>query len=76
MIFRNRLIEGDFNSANRFYKKHECLNEVKSTEIIAEHLNLRLKSQGITINSEYRLKGKRCDFTASKLIGERKRNRC
>lgn len=44
MIFRNRLIEGDFNSANRFYKKHECLNEVKSTEIIAEHLNLRLKS--------------------------------
>jgi len=72
--FQKMTARGDFNSADRFYKKNECLNEVKSTEIIAKHLNLRLQPESITITSEYRLKGKnKRDFTASKLIGGRRR---
>ena len=65
---------GEFNSADRFYEKNERLDEVKSTEIIAERLNLRLQPQGIAITPEHQLKGQnRSDFTASKLIGGKRR---
>lgn len=72
--FQKAIDGGEFNSADRFYEKNERLNEVKSAEIIAERLNLRLGLQGISITLEHQLKGQnRCDFTASKLIGGRRR---
>ncbi|HBE3760588.1 TPA: hypothetical protein KL629_000296 [Escherichia coli] len=72
--FQKAIDGGEFNSADRFYEKNDRLDEVKSTEIIAERLNLRLQPQGITITPEHQLKGKnRSDFTASKLIGGRRR---
>ncbi|HEG1826105.1 TPA: hypothetical protein SCR59_000679 [Enterobacter cloacae] len=72
--FQKAIAGGEFNSADRFYEKNERLDEVKSTEIIAERLNLRLQPQGISITPEHQLKGKnRSDFTASKLIGGRRR---
>ncbi|ENF5885868.1 hypothetical protein ABRU82_004639, partial [Salmonella enterica subsp. enterica serovar Bareilly] len=56
------------------YEKNERLDEVKSTEIIAERLNLRLEPQGISITPEHQLKDQnRSDFTASKLIGGKRR---
>lgn len=72
--FQKAIDGGEFNSADRFYEKNDRLDEVKSTEIIAERLNLRLQPQGITITPEHQLKGKnRSDFTASKMIGGRRR---
>ncbi|MBJ3780438.1 hypothetical protein JFY47_07845 [Enterobacter asburiae] len=72
--FQKVIDGGEFNSADRFYEKNEHLDEVKSTEIIAERLNLRLQPQGISITPEHQLKGKkRSDFTASKLIGGKRR---
>ncbi|WP_338326710.1 hypothetical protein [Pectobacterium brasiliense] len=72
--FQKSIDGGEFNSADRFYEKNERLDEVKSTEIIAERLNLRLEPQGISITPEHQLKGQnRSDFTASKLIGGKRR---
>ncbi|ENY1824079.1 hypothetical protein ACFVMS_000432 [Salmonella enterica] len=72
--FQKAIDGGEFNSADRFYEKNERLDEVKSTEIIAERLSLRLQPQGIAITPEHQLKGQnRSDFTASKLIGGRRR---
>ncbi|HDQ4846826.1 TPA: hypothetical protein P9I66_005594, partial [Klebsiella pneumoniae] len=72
--FQKAIDGGEFNSADRFYEKNERLDEVKSTEIIAERLNLRLQPQGIAITPEHQLKGQnRSDFTASKLIGGKRR---
>ena len=72
--FQKAIDGAEFNSVDRFYEKNERLDEVKSTEIIAERLNLRLQPQGIAITPEHQLKGKnRSDFTASKLIGGRRR---
>lgn len=72
--FQKAIDGGEFNSADRFYEKNERLDEVKSTEIIAERLNLRLQPQDISITPEHQLKGKnRSDFTASKLISGRRR---
>jgi len=72
--FQKALDGGEFNSANRFYEKGERLGEVRSTEIIAERLNLRLEPQGISITPEHQLKNaNRSDFTASKLIGGKRR---
>ncbi|WP_174871272.1 hypothetical protein [Pectobacterium polaris] len=72
--FQKAIDGGEFNSADRFYEKNERLNEEKSTEIIAERLNLRLEPQGISITPEHQLKGQnRSDFTASKLIGGKRR---
>ncbi|HDT5163661.1 TPA: hypothetical protein QHS25_004458, partial [Klebsiella quasipneumoniae subsp. similipneumoniae] len=72
--FQNAIDGGEFNSADRFYEKNERLDEVKSTEIIAERLSLRLQPQAIAITPEHQLKGQnRSDFTASKLIGGKRR---
>ncbi|MBA5600034.1 hypothetical protein H1224_03055 [Pectobacterium aroidearum] len=72
--FQKSIDGGEFNSADRFYEKNERLDEVKSTEIIAERLNLKLEPQGISITPEHQLKGQnRSDFTASKLIGGKRR---
>lgn len=72
--FQKAIDGGEFNSADRFYEKNERLDEVKSTEIISERLNLRLEPQGIFITPEHQLKDQnRSDFTASKLIGGRRR---
>ncbi|ECA4737028.1 hypothetical protein ELQ56_07420 [Salmonella enterica subsp. enterica serovar Lerum] len=72
--FQKAINGGEFNSADRFYEKNERLDEVKSTEIIAERLNLRLEPQGISITPEHQLKDQnRSDFTASKLIGGKRR---
>jgi hypothetical protein len=71
--FQKAIDGGEFNSADRFYEKNERLDEVRSTEIIAERLSLRLEPQNISITPEHQLKGKnRSDFTASKLIGGRR----
>jgi hypothetical protein len=65
---------GEFNSADRFYEKGKRLNEVRSTEIIAERLNLRLEPQSISVTLEHQLKSaKRSDFTATKIIGGKRR---
>ncbi|HEY9646414.1 MAG TPA: hypothetical protein V6C88_08605, partial [Chroococcidiopsis sp.] len=48
--------------------------EVRSTEIIAERLNLRLEPQGISVTPEHQLKdAKRSDFTVTKMIGGKRR---
>lgn len=72
--FQKAIDGGEFNSADRFYEKNKRLDEIKSTEIIAERLNLRLEPQGISITPEHQLKGQnRSDFTVSKLIGGKRR---
>ena len=72
--FQKAIDGGEFNSADRFYEKGERLNEVKSTEIIAERLSLRLEQQGISITPEHQLKNtNRSDFTATKLIRGKRR---
>lgn len=72
--FQKAINGGEFNSADRFYEKGERLNEVRSTEIIAERLDLRLKPQGIFVTLEHQLKGQnRSDFTVSKFIAGKKR---
>ncbi len=72
--FQKAIDGGEFNSADRFYEKGERLDEVRSTEIIAERLNLRLEPQSISVTPEHQLKGaKRSDFTATKMIGGKRR---
>lgn len=72
--FQKTIDGGEFNSSDRFYEKGERLDEVRSTEIIAERLNLRLEPQGISVTPEHQLKGaKRSDFTATKMIGGKRR---
>lgn len=72
--FQNAIDGGEFNSAGRFYEKGERLDEVRSTEIIAERLNLRLEPQGVSVTPEHQLKDtNRSDFTATKMIGGRRR---
>jgi hypothetical protein len=72
--FQKAIDGGEFNSANRFYEKDERLDEVRSTEIISERLNLRLEPKGIAVTPEHQLKGAtRCDFTATKMIGGKRR---
>ena len=39
--FQNTIDGSEYNSGDRFYEKGERLNEIRSTEIIAERLNLR-----------------------------------
>jgi hypothetical protein len=65
---------GEFNSADRFYEKSERVDEIKSTQIIAERLNLRLEPQTISVTPEHQLKdANRSDFTASKFISGRRK---
>ena len=72
--FQRAIDGGEFNSADRFYEKGERLGEVRSTEIIAERLNLKLEPQGISLTLEHQLKNaNRCDFTATKMIGGKRR---
>jgi hypothetical protein len=71
---QNSIDGGEFNSADRFYEKGERLDEVRSTEIIAERLNLRLEPKGISVTPEHQLKGTtRSDFTLTKMIGGKRR---
>jgi hypothetical protein len=72
--FQKDIDGGEFNSAHRFYEKGERLDEVRSTEIIAERLNLRLEPQGISVTPEHQLKdAKRSDFTVTKMINGTRR---
>ncbi len=72
--FQKAIDGGEFNSADRFYEKGDRLDEVRSTEIIAERLNLRLEPQGISVTPEHQLKNsKRSDFTATKMISGKRR---
>lgn len=72
--FQKAINGGEFNSADRFYDDGKHLNEVRATEIISERLSLILKPQGVVITPEHQLKSaNRSDFTATKLIGGRRR---
>lgn len=72
--FQRAIDGGEFNSADRFYEKGDRLDEIRSTEIIAERLNLRLEPQGISVTPEHQLKGaNRSDFTVTKVIHGRRR---
>jgi hypothetical protein len=72
--FQKAIDGGEFNSADRFYEKGDRLGEVRSTEIIAERLNLRLEPQSISVTPEHQLKdAKRSDFTATKMISGKRR---
>ena len=72
--YQKALDGGEFNSADRFYDNGKRLNEVRSTEIIAERLNIRLEPQGISVTSEHQLKSaNRCDFTVTKMISGKRR---
>lgn len=72
--FQKAIDGSEFNSADRFYEKNKRLDEIRSTEIIAERLSLRLEPQNISITPEHQLKGaKRSDFTATKMIGGKRR---
>ena len=64
-----KAIDGGSLTRRIAFMKNKHLDEIKSTEIIAERLNLRLEPQDISITPEHQLKGQnRSDFTASKLI--------
>lgn len=72
--FQQTLFGGEFNTVDRFYMGTQRLNENKSTEIIAEWLNNRLEPKGISIVPEHHMHAqKRCDFTATKMIGGKRR---
>ena len=72
--FQKAINGGEFNSADRFYEKGDRLGEVRSTEIIAERLNLRLEPQGISVIPEHQLKSaNRSDFTVAKIVGGKRR---
>ncbi|MCF6254799.1 MAG: hypothetical protein L3J98_15360 [Gammaproteobacteria bacterium] len=72
--FQKAIDGGEFNSADHFYEKGERLGEVRSTEIIAERLDLMLKQQGCSVTLEHQLKdAKRSDFTVTKMIGGKRR---
>lgn len=72
--FQKAISGGEFNPADRFYDGGKRLGEVKSTEIIAERLSLRLEAQGIVITSEHQMKSEnRTDFTVTKVIGGKRR---
>ena len=72
--FQKAIDGGEYNSADRFYEKGARLNEVGSTEIIAERLNLRLEPQGIVVTPEHQLKSaNRSDFTVTKIIGGKRK---
>lgn len=72
--FQKSIAGGEYNSVDRFYEKGERLGEVRSTEIIAERLNLRLEPQGISVTPEHQLKdANRSDFTVTKMIGGKRR---
>lgn len=72
--FQKTITGGEYNSAYRFYERGERLGEVRSTEIIAERLNLRLEPQGISVTPEHQLKdANRSDFTVTKMIDGRRR---
>ncbi|MDE1465200.1 hypothetical protein [Spartinivicinus poritis] len=71
--FQGAINGGEYNSADRFYEKDKRLDEVRSTEIIAERLNLKLEPQGISVTPEHQLKdAKRSDFTVTKMISGRR----
>ncbi|QZA77394.1 hypothetical protein K4H28_14070 [Deefgea tanakiae] len=72
--FQKAIHGGEYNSVNRFYEKDKRLDEVRSTEIIAERLNLRLEPQSISVTPEHQLKdANRSDFTVTKMIGGKRR---
>ncbi|HHJ1481478.1 TPA: NACHT domain-containing NTPase [Pseudomonas aeruginosa] len=72
--FQKAIDGGEFNSVNRFYENGKRLGEVRSTEIIAERLSLRLEPQSISVTPEHQLKNaNRSDFTATKTIGGKRR---
>lgn len=72
--FQKAIDGGEFNSGDRFYEKGDRLGEVRSTEIIAERLNLRLEPQNISVTPEHQLKSaNRSDFTVTKIIGGKRR---
>jgi hypothetical protein len=72
--FQKCIDGGEFNSADRFYEYGKRLDEVRCTLIIAERLSLILGPQGVYVTPEHQLKNaNRCDFTASKVIGNRRR---
>jgi len=72
--FQKAIHGGEYNSGDRFYENGKRLGEVRSTEIIAERLNLRLEPQGISVTPEHQLKdANRSDFTVTKMIGGRRR---
>lgn len=72
--FQKAIDGGEFNSADRFYEKGERLDEVRSTQIITERLNLRLEQQCISVTLEHQLKSaSRSDFTVAKIIGGKRR---
>lgn len=72
--FQKTIDGGEFNSGDRFYETGERLDEVRSTEIIAERLSLRLEPQGISVTPEHQLKdAKRSDFTVAKMISGKRR---
>ncbi|MGC5428534.1 hypothetical protein L7P61_20235 [Aeromonas veronii bv. sobria] len=72
--YQQDIYGGEFNSAERFYEKGERLDEVRSTEIIAERIKLRLEPQNITVTPEHQLKDRnRSDFTFTKIIAGQRR---
>lgn len=72
--FQNAIDGGEFNSADRFYEKGERLDEIRSTEIIAERLSITLEPQSIVVTPEHQLKdAKRSDFTVAKIIRGKRR---
>ncbi|MBU9823923.1 NACHT domain-containing protein [Rahnella perminowiae] len=72
---QNAIYGGEFNTANLFYDTNGThLKEVRSTEIIAERLSMKLESYNITITPEHQLKDRsRSDFTATKSIKGKRR---
>ena len=61
---------GEFNTLEVFYDGGKRLNENRATTRIADRLQLQLKSLNMSVAIEHYMKNaKRCDITASKIIG-------
>lgn len=64
----------EYNIADKFYDAGNKKNENQCTEIIAERLNTRLGSHGISVTLEHQMKhSNRSDFTVAKIINAKRR---
>ncbi|WP_373930809.1 hypothetical protein [Vibrio cyclitrophicus] len=77
--YQSDIIGGEFNAVDRFYVPNTDggyvrRDEVKSVELIAERLSLRLQTQNIIVTSEHQTKNQnRIDITVAKMFnGKRK----
>lgn len=77
--YQSDITGGEFNTVDRFYVlntdgEYVRHNEVKSVELIAERLSLRLQPQNIIVTAEHQTKSlNRIDITIAKIINSQRK---